>query len=783
MSIVLVLLVGAAQAQSMTDSPTPTYVPSFMQTPFPTASPSVSPTFGAIGSLWGERVVSSVQFSPDLARAIEKSGEVQSSVSMSDKYAVTGFRSEDTPGKLLLFPLEDGFDQGQERTYVDDNYLCAVSVATAGQLVTVGCPSAVGGVGYVRLVPVNPLNDELADNIVSEGSVSCPENCPSFGTAVALSPTGRFLLVGAPEEDRAYLFEVISLTPPSAVYIEGHPRSGNLEGSYFGFSLAVTEETLFIGAPYYQEATGLVYYSPTDGSPSSGNGTFQNDDGFAGDFFGWSIDASRRWVIVGSPGTTSKGFETGSAHLFENQLDFFPWSRALNASDAGTRDRFGASVALEEDLIVVGAPGKQETGLFGSGSVYFFLETILGWEESQVLLDTGPFDMSSFGTAVAMTSSFGHLVVSDGRSFRVAFFTRCDTSQFLDGNDLCSDQLLVGETCPNNAALQQPNQCSSGLDACRGRCCASSRDSLGCAACSSSGACLSCSSNFFLTSGICDEKRASGEACDDEVDSCNGGPDLCRELCCLSARFAENCAVCGMDGFCEVCLPSYILTSGSCVASVSRLEQNASVIGSFGGLAGASLLIGLSIFGYRRIRYSRTLPRRCKHHVFISHVQSTGGLQASLLSEWLRKQRFSVWLDKQEEEITLINMQNGIKEAAVYLLLLTPGVLKSTFVLNELLTAFKENKPIILVHERGFNFNTSNADFAENAPEILVTRVVPNLFRNLESIEFDRRERRKNLSITAELISKRYFNRWRYKIQDLRGINDDEYNLAMVSAL
>jgi hypothetical protein len=97
-------------------------------------------------------------------------------------------------------------------------------------------------------------------------------------------------------------------------------------------------------------------------------------DGAAWDDFGWSVAVAGDTIVVGADGDDDKGFESGSAYVFDRtQGGADNWGQAtkLSASDSATWDSFGLSIAVAGDTIVVGAWADDDKGS-GSGSAYVF---------------------------------------------------------------------------------------------------------------------------------------------------------------------------------------------------------------------------------------------------------------------------------------------------------------------------------------------------------------------------------------------------------------------------
>ena len=105
-------------------------------------------------------------------------------------------------------------------------------------------------------------------------------------------------------------------------------------------------------------AAGKVYVYTYDGA---GNWTQQTtltaSDGFAGDNFGSSIAIEGNYLVVGARSqTNASAVDTGAAYLFEyNGSSTWTEVAILEPSDGSSGDRFGESVSIEGNLILIGA--------------------------------------------------------------------------------------------------------------------------------------------------------------------------------------------------------------------------------------------------------------------------------------------------------------------------------------------------------------------------------------------------------------------------------------------
>ena len=130
------------------------------------------------------------------------------------------------------------------------------------------------------------------------------------------------------------------------------PSSDAYAGDKFGYSIAVSDTSIVVGAPYGDTPAtdgGTVYIFDIDGNQIR---KIQASDAEANDHFGWSVAVSDTRIVVGALMEDTTISSAGSAYIFDidgNQL------AKIQASDAAMDNQFGKSVAVSDARIVIGA--------------------------------------------------------------------------------------------------------------------------------------------------------------------------------------------------------------------------------------------------------------------------------------------------------------------------------------------------------------------------------------------------------------------------------------------
>ncbi len=130
-------------------------------------------------------------------------------------------------------------------------------------------------------------------------------------------------------------------------------------------------------------------------------------DGASGDYFGASVAVDGNVAIVGARGNNKSddeyGFDSGAAYIYTRSGDIWSQQAKLTASDVSVNDFFGWAVALDGDTAVVGAhwDDGQDDLYTDSGAAYVFTRSGGTWTQ-QAELTGDPTLYADFGSAVAI---------------------------------------------------------------------------------------------------------------------------------------------------------------------------------------------------------------------------------------------------------------------------------------------------------------------------------------------------------------------------------------------
>jgi hypothetical protein len=213
-----------------------------------------------------------------------------------------------------------------------------------------GSPDTVGSggdiSGAVYLLRKNS-NGEWYQDAYLKASNATAGNC--FGGSVAINKAGDMIVVGASMEKTNSNQIVNGTNQP-----HGHGSGADKSGAVYVFKKSTSGE-------WYQSA----YLKASDNSSDIrfGNSVSLSGDTIVVGAYYQNSSASGVVNTNGSPGTAVGGADkTGAAYIFKQDTSG-DWIQDayLKASNSSENARFGQSVAIQGELVAIGAPDKKDT--------------------------------------------------------------------------------------------------------------------------------------------------------------------------------------------------------------------------------------------------------------------------------------------------------------------------------------------------------------------------------------------------------------------------------------
>jgi len=140
--------------------------------------------------------------------------------------------------------------------------------------------------------------------------------------------------------------------------------TGALSNSYIGYAVAIEGNKVIYSEVGHSSLRGRVYITDLDGSNPA---VITASDGGSGDQFGFSLATDGNKIVVAA---NQEDNPTDSGAVYVYDMDGTGEVK-ITASDAATSDAFGRNVAIGNNKIVVGCSSDDDDGS-SSGSVYVY---------------------------------------------------------------------------------------------------------------------------------------------------------------------------------------------------------------------------------------------------------------------------------------------------------------------------------------------------------------------------------------------------------------------------
>lgn len=341
------------------------------------------------------------------------------SIAIDGSYAIVGVPQKAIDAKLnvgvaYIFHAEDKnkWDDGTKLTapfpLAGERFGSSVSIS--GDYAVVGTPSdSWDGTGAGAAYIFHRTDTNVWASIVR---IEAPdaEAYANFGRCVDISK--NYIIVGASGEDfdgedsgAAYIFRRTG----DNTWDQGSKitASDSAMYHYFGWKVAIFSS---IGGDYAAVAKGdcsAVYIFHRTGTNTWDSETKIASPEASKGVFGSTLDIYGERVIVGSDMDDTAEVNAGAAYVFHRTgTNSWDSGTKILAPDAHEGDKFGSSVAINDDYAIIGAPYKDVVD-HTSGAAYIFHSTgENSWDSGIRILgkDTQSGDM--FGTSVAISNDY-----------------------------------------------------------------------------------------------------------------------------------------------------------------------------------------------------------------------------------------------------------------------------------------------------------------------------------------------------------------------------------------
>ncbi len=230
------------------------------------------------------------------------------------------------------------------------------------------------------------------------------------------------------------------LTVDPSFQQQAYLKASNTDaGDRFGQAVAISGDTLVVGADQEKSIATGVNGDETNNSRSTAGAAYvfvrsagvwsqqaylKASNTGAGDRFGGAVAISGNTLVIGATEESSNATgidgdqanntanDAGAVYVFNRTGTVWSQQAYLKASNSEAGDRFGRSVAISGDTLVVGSSdGSNATGVngdetdnsaIGAGAAYVFTRTAGVWSQQAYLKASNTDAIDGFGSSVAI---------------------------------------------------------------------------------------------------------------------------------------------------------------------------------------------------------------------------------------------------------------------------------------------------------------------------------------------------------------------------------------------
>ena len=261
---------------------------------------------------------------------------------------------------------------------------------------------------------------------VTVNNTATGSGTPSGSIGLAAGSNTITVKVTAPDGTTEKTYTITAVRLSQQAYVKASNAQSN---NQFGCSVALSDTTLVVGAPYESgsaSTSGAVYVFTRSGTTWSQQAYLKASNADASDRFGGAVAISGDTLVVGAWGEDSSATGvngnqadnsapgSGAAYVFVRSGTAWSQQAYLKASNTGASDDFGGAVAISGNTVVVGAMGEgsSATGVDGnpsdnsapgSGAAYVFIRSGTTWSQQAYLKASNTGASDDFGSAVAIS--------------------------------------------------------------------------------------------------------------------------------------------------------------------------------------------------------------------------------------------------------------------------------------------------------------------------------------------------------------------------------------------
>lgn len=286
------------------------------------------------------------------------------------------------------------------------------AVAIGGDVIAVGTPddNNSGGVVYIFQKPPGGWQGNLLPS--AQISVT-DQGLDQFGYSLAVSSDGSVLAAGAPFAAHSAIYVFVEPEGGWVNSMTSNAGMSSPDDDQIGISLAMSGDTVVAGETgTHNLQAAYVFTKPPTGWTGSilPTASLTATDGNVLDHFGESIAISGTTIVVGAP-FHRLGNGPGAAYVYVEPRT--GWRDSTQTAELNVNENYtallGDSVAATGNLVLAGAPQNAIGQDANQGSVVGYLKPPSGWKNTSIPTGSGTASdgqaQERFGTSMAISGN------------------------------------------------------------------------------------------------------------------------------------------------------------------------------------------------------------------------------------------------------------------------------------------------------------------------------------------------------------------------------------------
>ncbi|WP_075340795.1 FlgD immunoglobulin-like domain containing protein [Tenacibaculum agarivorans] len=132
----------------------------------------------------------------------------------------------------------------------------------------------------------------------------------------------------------------------------------------------------------------------------------ERDDAIENEHYGWNVETSNSFIVVGSPNTKNSDLEdAGAIHIYQKLNERWQRFQDIKSPNPSVFENFGYTIAIYGDYLAVSAIGSFKYGPF-TGAVYLYKNSGVTWDLDKIFYPETQVPNQWYGYSLAMNEDY-----------------------------------------------------------------------------------------------------------------------------------------------------------------------------------------------------------------------------------------------------------------------------------------------------------------------------------------------------------------------------------------